>query len=39
MEGHTFLSWNLPNFVSVALMAAVLYAILHGVKMRMNKNA
>lgn len=23
MEGHTFLSWNIPNFVTVVLMGAV----------------
>jgi hypothetical protein len=23
MEGHTFISWNIPNFVTVVLMGAV----------------
>lgn len=28
MDGHTFLSWNIPNFVTVALMAAVLFVLI-----------
>ena len=32
MDGHTFVSWNLPNMVTVWLMAAVLGAIVYGVK-------
>jgi len=23
MDGHTFISWNIPNFVTVILMAAL----------------
>jgi len=23
MDGHTFISWNIPNFVTVVLMAAL----------------
>jgi hypothetical protein len=39
MEGHTFLSWNLPNLISVWLMAAVLLAILYFAKHRMTNQA
>ena len=28
MDGHTFISWNIPNFVSIALMAIVLMILL-----------
>lgn len=28
MDGHTFISWNIPNFVSVALMAIALVILL-----------
>lgn len=28
MDGHTFISWNIPNFVTVSLMAVVLFALL-----------
>jgi hypothetical protein len=24
MDGHTFLSWNIPNLITVGLMAALL---------------
>ena len=23
MDGHTFISWNIPNFITVLLMAAL----------------
>jgi hypothetical protein len=23
MDGHTFISWNIPNFVTIVLMAAL----------------
>lgn len=23
MDGHTFISWNIPNFITVILMAAL----------------
>jgi len=32
MDGHTFLSWNLPNLLSVWLMLAIGAALLMGVK-------
>jgi hypothetical protein len=28
MEGHTFLSWNIPNLITVGLMGVVLAAII-----------
>jgi hypothetical protein len=28
MDGHTFLSWNIPNLITVGLMAAVLVLLL-----------
>lgn len=39
MEGHTFLSWNLPNLISVWLMAAALIGVLYFAKQRMSQNA
>jgi len=32
MEGHTFLSWNIPNLITVGLMGVVLAAIIMGAK-------
>lgn len=28
MDGHTFISWNIPNFITIALMAIVLMILL-----------
>ncbi len=28
MDGHTFISWNIPNFITIALMALVLMAVM-----------
>lgn len=38
MEGHTFLSWNVPNLISVWLMAGVLLALLYFVKQQKMKS-
>ena len=32
MEGHTFLSWNVPNLITVWTMALVLGVLLYGIK-------
>ena len=32
MDGHTFVSWNLPNLVTVILMGAVGYMLFMGAK-------
>ena len=32
MEGHTFLSWNIPNLITVWTMALLLGVALYGLK-------
>lgn len=32
MDGHTFISWNIPNLITVVLMGAVGYFIVQGGK-------
>lgn len=32
MEGHTFLSWNMPNLMTVWTMALVLGVVIYGFK-------
>ena len=32
MDGHTFISWNIPNLVTVWLMGAILVALVIGAK-------
>lgn len=32
MDGHTFISWNLPNLVTVILMGAVGLILYKGIK-------
>jgi hypothetical protein len=32
MDGHTFLSWNIPNFLTVVLMGALGFALLKASK-------
>lgn len=32
MDGHTFISWNIPNLITVVLMGAVGYVLIQGAK-------
>jgi hypothetical protein len=38
MDGHSFLSWNIPNTLTVWLMAAVGAVIVYGVMQWHKKN-
>lgn len=40
MEGHTFLSWNIPNLITVGLMGTVFAVIIFGmIRLRNNSAA
>lgn len=40
MEGHTFLSWNIPNLITVGLMGAVFAVVILGaIRLRNNSAA